>query len=85
VLCGCLGDTAKCYGPQSERKPKYRVIRLPPVDLITERVLQLRALAESSDVQSARAALRRYFKGGEITLTPGWPSKRRSWSGVTGH
>ena len=45
-------------------------IRLPPVDLITERVLRLRALAESDDVQSARTALRRYLKGGEITLTP---------------
>jgi hypothetical protein len=40
------------------------------VTVITERVLQLRALAESNDVQSARAALRRYLKGGEITLTP---------------
>jgi site-specific DNA recombinase len=40
-------------------------IRLPPVDLITERVLALRA-----DVEGGRAALRRYLKGGEITLTP---------------
>jgi len=45
-------------------------IQLPPADLITERVLALRALTESSDVQGARAALRRYLKGGEITLTP---------------
>jgi len=39
-------------------------IRLPPVDLLTERVFDLRALAESKDVQSARRALRSYFKGG---------------------
>jgi site-specific DNA recombinase len=45
-------------------------IRLPPVDLITERVLALRALTESPDVDGARAALRRYLKGGEITLSP---------------
>jgi site-specific DNA recombinase len=45
-------------------------IRLPPVDLITERVLALRALTESPDVEGARATLRRYLKGGEITLTP---------------
>ena len=45
-------------------------IRLPPADLIRERVLALRALTESSDVDGARAALRRYLKGGEITLTP---------------
>jgi site-specific DNA recombinase len=45
-------------------------IRLPPVDLLTERVFELRALAESSDVQSARVALRSYFKGGTITMTP---------------
>jgi site-specific DNA recombinase len=45
-------------------------IRLPPVDLITERVLALRALTESPDVDGARATLRRYLKGGEITLTP---------------
>jgi hypothetical protein len=45
-------------------------IRLPPVDLITERVLALRALTESPDVDGARAALRRYLKGGEIMLTP---------------
>lgn len=31
-------------------------IRLPPVDLLTERVFQLRALAESEDVHGARAA-----------------------------
>lgn len=31
-------------------------IRLPPPELLAERVFQLRALAESSDVQSARAA-----------------------------
>src|SRR5690349_13574462 len=34
------------------------------------RVFELRALAESSDVQSARAALRNYIKGGTITTTP---------------
>jgi hypothetical protein len=45
-------------------------IRLPPVDLLTERVFGLRALTESPDVQSAREALRRYFKGGTITMTP---------------
>jgi hypothetical protein len=45
-------------------------IRLPPVDLLTERVFQLRALTESSDVQGARSALRTYFKGGTITMTP---------------
>jgi site-specific DNA recombinase len=45
-------------------------IRLPPVDLLTERVLSLRALSESKDVQSARAALRSYFKDGVITMTP---------------
>ena len=45
-------------------------IQLPPADLITQRVLALRALTESSDVHGARAALRRYLKGGEITLTP---------------
>ncbi len=45
-------------------------IRLPPVDLLTERVLQLRALAESSDVHGARAALRSYVRDGTITLTP---------------
>ena len=45
-------------------------IRLPPADLITERVLALKALTESPNVDGARAALRRYFKGGEVTLTP---------------
>jgi site-specific DNA recombinase len=45
-------------------------IRLPPVDLLTERVFSLRALAESADVQRARTALRSYFKGGTITMTP---------------
>jgi len=35
-----------------------------------KRVLALRALTESPDVDGARAALRRYLKGGEITLTP---------------
>ena len=35
-------------------------IRLPPVDLLTDRVFALRALAESRDVQSARTALRSY-------------------------
>jgi hypothetical protein len=45
-------------------------IRLPPVDLLTERVLSLRALSESTDVQSARTALQSYFKGGTITMTP---------------
>ncbi len=38
--------------------------------LLTERAFQLRALAESSDVESARAVLRNYFKGGTITMTP---------------
>jgi hypothetical protein len=38
-------------------------IRLPPVDLITERALALRALTESPDVDGARATLRRYLKG----------------------
>jgi hypothetical protein len=45
-------------------------IRLPPVDLLTERVFALRALVESEDVQSARAALQRYFKGSIIAMTP---------------
>ncbi|HEY6725108.1 MAG TPA: recombinase family protein [Polyangiaceae bacterium] len=45
-------------------------IRLPPVELITERVLGLKALTESDDVEGARAALRAYLKGGEITLAP---------------
>jgi site-specific DNA recombinase len=45
-------------------------IRLPPLDLLTERVFALRALAESEDVQSARAALQGYFQGGTITMTP---------------
>ena len=45
-------------------------IRLPPVAVLTERVLQLRTLAESSDIQGAREALRRFFKGGEIALVP---------------
>ena len=45
-------------------------IQLPPADLITERVLALRALTESADVEGARAALRRYLKGSEIILTP---------------
>ncbi len=45
-------------------------IRLPPLDLLTERVLSLRALTESKDMQSARTALRTYFKDGTITMTP---------------
>jgi hypothetical protein len=45
-------------------------IRLPPADLITARVLALKALTESPDVDGARATLRRYLKGGTITLTP---------------
>lgn len=45
-------------------------IRLPPIDLLTERVLSLRALTESPDLQSARTALRSYFKNGTITMTP---------------
>jgi hypothetical protein len=45
-------------------------VRLPPADLLTERVFSLRALAESSDVQSARTALKSYFKGATITMTP---------------
>ncbi len=45
-------------------------IRLPPVDLLTERVFALRALSDSPDIQSARTALRSYFKDGTITMTP---------------
>jgi hypothetical protein len=45
-------------------------IRLPPGDVITRRVLGVRALAESPDVAGARAQLHRHFKGGQITLTP---------------
>jgi len=45
-------------------------IRLPPVELITERVLALKALTESADVDGARATLRRYLKDGQVTLTP---------------
>ena len=45
-------------------------IHLPPADLIAERVLALQAFTDSPDVDGARAALRRYLKGGEITLTP---------------
>jgi site-specific DNA recombinase len=45
-------------------------IRLPPLDLLTERVFALRALAESEDVQTARAALQSYFQSGTITMTP---------------
>lgn len=45
-------------------------IQLPPVDLITDRVMALKALTDSPDVEGARAALRRYLKGGEITLSP---------------
>jgi hypothetical protein len=37
---------------------------------LTERVFELRALAESSVAQSARVALRSDFKGGTITMTP---------------
>jgi hypothetical protein len=40
------------------------------LDLLTERVFALRALAESEDVQGARAALQSYFEGGTITMTP---------------
>ncbi len=43
------------------------LIRLPPVDLLAERVFQLRALAESQDVQSARTALQGYFQGSTTT------------------
>ena len=45
-------------------------IRLPPVDRLTERVFQLRALAKSQDVQAARTTLQGYFQGGAITMTP---------------
>jgi len=45
-------------------------IRLPPVELITERVLALRSLADSGDVESARATLKRYLRDGSIILTP---------------
>jgi hypothetical protein len=45
-------------------------IRLPPIDLLTERVFQLRALVESEDVQRARTTLQGYFQGGAITMTP---------------
>ncbi len=37
---------------------------------ITERVLALRAMTDSPDVDAARAVLGRYLKGGLITLTP---------------
>jgi site-specific DNA recombinase len=45
-------------------------IRLPPVELITDRVLAVRSLAESENVERARAQLARYFRDGAITLTP---------------
>ena len=45
-------------------------IRLPPVELITERVLALRALADSGEVEAARATLKRYLRDGSIILTP---------------
>ena len=45
-------------------------IQLPPVDLITERVLGLKALTGSPDIEGARDALKRYLKGGTITLSP---------------
>jgi len=45
-------------------------IRLPPVAILTERVLQLRTFAAASNIQGAREALRRYLKGGEISLIP---------------
>jgi site-specific DNA recombinase len=45
-------------------------IRLPPADVITQRVFALRGLADSPNIQGARAALRRYFKNGQITLSP---------------
>ena len=45
-------------------------IRLPPIELITERVLSLKALTESLDIDGARSTLRRYLKDGQITLTP---------------
>jgi hypothetical protein len=45
-------------------------IRRPPVVLITERALALKALTESADVDGARATLRRYLKDGQITPTP---------------
>ena len=41
-------------------------IRLPAVDLLTERGFEPRALAESEDVHSARAAL----QSGTISMTP---------------
>lgn len=62
-----MHDRAAIAGLRAEAEAP---IRLPPVDLLTERVFQLRALAESSDVQSARAALKGYLKGGTITMTP---------------
>jgi len=45
-------------------------IRLPPVDLLTDRVLALKALTDSPDVERARAVLGRYFRDKAITLTP---------------
>jgi len=45
-------------------------IRLRPVELITDRVIAVRALADSENVQQARARLSRYFRDGAITLTP---------------
>ena len=65
---------AQAYGERSAladlQAQAAAPIRLPPVDLLTERVFQLHALAESEDVQSARAALQSYFQGGTITMTP---------------
>jgi hypothetical protein len=45
-------------------------IRLPPVELLTDRVLALKALTDSPDVERARAALKRYLRDGTITLSP---------------
>jgi hypothetical protein len=57
-------------------------IRLPPVDLLTERVLSLRALVDSPDVQSARTAFRGYFKNGTITMTPEPPRRSCEKDGI---
>lgn len=58
-------------------------IRLPPVDLLTERVFSLRALAEPTDIQRARTALRSYFKGGSDALRA-WAGRALSTSGCAG-
>ena len=47
------------------------LVRFPKEDLEwAGKALSLRALTDSSDIEGARAALRRYLKNGESTLTP---------------